>query len=211
MIIAVVGLLSATACGGEEIKWTEEVRLHDGKIIQLKRRTELTRSGFPVQKRGFHKYHEFCYAPMGTYWKSHPRYLPEVFDIVNGKAYAKVSISGCEECKLHGYPETDALYFVWVDRAWKKIDHKEFPAQLRLNLLMSPKGRNASEDARGLVSIAEKENRDPSIHYSLKVTGARGMNELPEHKGACNKCKAVNVSTTVLPDVFLSTDRAGCD
>jgi len=211
ILVVLVGLLGTTACSGDDIRWTEEVRLQDGKVIQLKRRTELTSSGFPVQKRGFNKYHEFCYAPMNIYWKSHPKYTPELFDIVNGKAYAKVSVGDCEVCKLHGYPDTDALYFLWSERAWKKIDYKEFPAQMRLNLLMNPMGRNSAEDARGLVSLAEKENRDPSTSYSLKVTGARGLNELPARKGMCNKCKAVNVMTTEIPDVFLPSSRTSCD
>ena len=41
-LVVLVGLLGATACSGDDIRWTEEVRLHDGKVIQLKRRTELT-------------------------------------------------------------------------------------------------------------------------------------------------------------------------
>lgn len=211
-LVVLAGLLGATACSGDDIRWTEEVRLNDGKVIQLKRRTELTSSGFPVQQRGFPAYHEFCYAPMGVYWKSKPSYTPETFDIVDGKAYAKVSLGhDCTRCMLHGYPETDALYFVWVDRVWKKIDHSVFPAQLRFNLLMSPKGRNASEDARGLVSLAEKESREPSIYYSLKVTGARGLNELPDTKGACNKCKAIKITTDMTPEVFIPTNHHGCE
>lgn len=203
-------LAAYTACSGDDIRWTEEVKLHDGKVIQLKRRTELTSSGFPVQKRGFNKYHEFCYAPMSIHWRSHPKYPPELFDIVNGKAYAKVSVGDCEVCKLHSYPDTDALYFVWEKDAWKKIDHNEFPAQLRLNLLTSPIEVNAANDARGLISLAEKENRDATIYYSLKATGARGLNELPARKGMCNKCKAVNVMTTEIPDVFLENRTRDC-
>lgn len=198
-------------CAPTDIKWMEEVKLHDGKVIQLKRRTELTSSGFPVQKRGFEKYHEFCYAPMDIYWKSHSRYRPEVFDIVHGKAYAKVTITGCEECKLYGYPDTDALYFVWEGRAWRKIDYKEYPALLRLNLLTSPVEANSANDARGLISVAEKEKRDAQIYNSLRVRGVRGLNELPDIKGACNKCKTVNVMTPVLPDVFLPSDQAHCN
>lgn len=210
-LVALACLFGASGCSGDEIKWTEEVKLHDGKIIQLKRRAELTESGFPVQQRGFQRFYEFCYAPMGVYWKSHAKYPPEVFDIVDGQAYAKVSVGDCEVCKLHGYPETDALYFSWSGRSWTKIEQKDFPAQLRLNLLMNPKGRSSSEDVRGVVSLAEKENRDPSIHYSLKATGARGLNELPARRGMCKRCRTVNVITKEIPDVFLPSDRKSCD
>jgi len=208
---ALVLSASLAACASNDISWTEEVKLHDGKIIQLKRRTELTSSGFPVQQRGFYRYHEFCYAPMQVHWKSKPEYTPEVFDIVNGKAYAKVSLGhDCTRCMLHGYPETDALYFRWDDGAWRKIDHGEYPAELRLNLLMGPAGRNASEDARGLVSLAEKENRQAGINYEFKLTGARGLNELPDTKGACNKCRGIRITTTKTVEVFLPFDSKFC-
>lgn len=210
-LIVLAGVLGTAGCTAEEIKWAEEVKLHDGRVIQLKRRAELTAGGFPVQQRGRQMYFEFCYAPMSIYWKSHSKYPPELFDIVDGKAYAKVSAGDCEVCKLHGYPETDALYFVWSGSSWKSIRHGEFPSQLRLNLLMNPKGRSKEQDAQGLVSLAEKERREPSIYYSLRATGARGLNELPARKGICEKCKAVNVMTTEIPNVFLPSGRTSCD
>lgn len=216
-IVGVVffGLLGVPLIGGcapSEIKWTEEVKLHDGKIIQLKRRTETTASGFPVQHRGFFTYHEFCYAPMKIYWKSKPDYPPELFDIVDGKAYAKVSLGrDCVRCMLHGYPETDALYFMWDGAAWKKISYEVFPKQLRLNLLQESRGADSRGDAHGLVTVQEKEKRDASIYYSLRVTGAAGLNELPDTKGACRDCRGINIKTDSTPEVFLPSDRKTCD
>lgn len=204
--------LTTLGCDGGDIKWTEEVKLHNGSIIHLKRRTEITGSGFPVQGRGFLKYHEFCYEPLGIHWKSRSIYAPEVFDIVDGKAYSKVSLGGCDTCMLHSYPETDALYFVWSGNAWAKIDAKDYPLQvLRLNLLLNPKGRNASEDAHGLVTIADKMNRQPSLEYTLEKTGARGLNETPARRGICTKCKSVTTKTDDTAVVFLSAGRRACE
>lgn len=201
----------ATGCGADEIKWTEEVKLHDGKIVQVKRRVELTASGFPVQKRGRPVYHELCYPPMGIYWKSKPEYRPENFDLVNGRAYVKVSLGGCSTCMLHGYPETDALYFVWASGTWKKIESDEFPAQLRLNLIQSPKQANPEDDARGLLTLAAKEKFDIGLNYELRVLGAKWLNELPSHKGMCSKCKGVKSETDRTQDVFLSSKSTRCD
>ena len=197
-------------CAPPDLKWTEEVKLHDGKIVQLKRRMELTTSGFPVQKRGRAIYHEFCYAPMGIYWRSKPEYMPELFDVVGGKAYAKVSLGGCSICMLHGYPETDALYFVWDAGSWKKIQYKDFPAQVRLNLLLTAKQANPEDDAHGLVTLADKEKLDVGLSYELKVRGAKGLNELPQRKGMCNKCRSINLSTDRTSDVFLPSDQKTC-
>lgn len=210
LLAIAMSAVAGSACGDDIIKWTEEVRLHDGKTIRLERKTEVTASGFPTQSRGFHKYHQFCYSPMGIHWKSQGKYAPEVFDIVNGRAYAKVSTVDCEVCKLHGNPQTDALYFVWSGKAWNKLDAQEFPPQLRLNLLMNAKGRAAADDPRGIVSLSEKERRDPSIHVLLEKSGARGLNELPASRGMCTKCKDVNVMSKGSPDVFLPSRETDC-
>lgn len=172
IFVAITGATLAGGCGGEEIKWTEDVRLHDGKVVQVQRRTELSGSGFPVSERGFETYHELCYAPLGVYWKSKPEYRPEAFEVDGGKAYVKVTLFSFNTCGLHGYPKDSALYFVWSGGEWKRIDAGEFPRGARLNLLQSPLGRTAAEDARGNVGQAEKEKRDAGIYYSLKVLPA---------------------------------------
>lgn len=196
-----------------KIKWTEEVQLHDGKVIQLKRVEELGSSGFPVKRRGFRKFHEFCYPPMNIYWKSKPAYRPETLEIVDGKAYAKVTISGCSECRDHGYPETNAIYFLWTGLGWNQIDHAEYPKGLRLNLLMSPSiDDDGSRDARGLVSLAEKEKRDFGVLTSLKARGVTGLNDLPNHNNECQRCKTIRLhSDPSSPEVFLPSSRKDCE
>jgi len=211
-VFVLLGTLGAASCSnGDEIKWTEEVRLQDGKVIQVKRRTELTSGGFPVQKRGFQKYHEVCYAPLSVYWKSKPEYRPEAFEIVNGKPYMKVTLGSFNACRLHGYPETDALYYEWTGTGWKQIRSDEFPPNARLNLLQNPLGNVAANDVRGLVSQREKESRDASVYYSLKVTGARGLNETPPFKGICRRHKVEEPAPAKTTDIFLPSEDRGCE
>jgi hypothetical protein len=204
--------VSLSACAGDLIRWTEEVKLSDGRIVQLTRQTELTTSGFPVQKRGFHKYHEICYPPMNIRWKSKPSYLPDIFDIVDGKAYMHVPITGCTECMLHAYPETDALYFVWEGGRWKRIAHEQFPEKSEWNLLMSIKAAPGHEqdDPRGLVTITDKERRQSSARYEQKVHGWKRVNEGGKGIGRCNACRTVNVTTDQTPEIFIDDGKIAC-
>lgn len=109
--------------GTTALLWDEEVTLHDGSVIVIKRREVKSSGGFPINtmnSRGITRSYEFCYPAMGLYWKSKGKYQPEILGIVNGKAYVKVPIYGEELCMLHDYPATNALYFVWENNAWKK-------------------------------------------------------------------------------------------
>ena len=194
------------------LDWSEEVKLHDGRIVVIKRHDELGAIGFPLAHRGARKYWQFCYAPMGIHWKSKPEYFPETFDIVDGKAYVKVSIGGCELCMLHGYPDTDALYFVWEGSNWKKIDYKDFPKGLRYNMLNNTDyDDDGTRDVRGLVTIAQKEERDPNMYWLMrKRPGITGLNETVAYHGACEKCKGIHGQTTSDSEVFLPAHSKDC-
>ena len=204
------------------IDWSEEVKLHDGNVIVIKRHEELAASGLPLAHRGARKFWEFCYAPMGIHWKSKPGYFPETFDIVDGKAYVRVSIGSCESCMLHDYPETSALYFVWEGSAWKKIGYKDFPTGLRYNMLNGTHyDDDGSRDVRGLVTIAQKEQLDGEIYWLMrKKPEIIGLNDMVTYRGpnrppiyardACKACKSVHVQTNSTSDVFLPATRTDC-
>lgn len=201
----------AGSCAPALLQWEEEVKLHDGKIIVIQRKEELTGTGMPVQQRGFRKYFQFCYAPMHIVWKSKPEYFPETFDIVDGKAYAKVSISGIE-CKLHGYPKTDALYFRWDGKAWQEIDYADYPNGLRYNMLSGSSDLTPDRDARGFVTISEKEKRDAGMYYLMrKLPNVTGLNDSPKFEGRCEKEKSILSKTDQTPDVFLPITEQDCN
>ncbi len=206
----ILSTFSLTGCASDEIKWTEEVRLHDGSIVQVKRRTELSESGFPTQQRGFPKYFELCYLPLNVHWKSRSEYRPTVFDIVNGKPFVKVPIRGCTECSLQAFPLSDALYFSWIGGEWTKVEEDEVLRGLPFNLLESfYASNNKSRDAQGLVSLIEKEQRDASIYSSMRATGRSG----PGAPGACEKCRKDwgTVRTDRSSEVLLPIEKRGCD
>jgi hypothetical protein len=180
--------------GGNHIRWTEEVKLSDGRVIQLQRHGELTDSGFPVQKRGLDKYHEICYPTMNIHWKSRGGYLPDIFDIVDGRAYMHVPISDCFSCERYGYPDTNAVYFVWGSGQWKRITHAEFPAQSEWNLLQQVSRGSSATDPQGLITIADKTTgkwQDGSLSYEQKRSGWKRVSESYSQKGRCDACKGV--------------------
>jgi hypothetical protein len=203
---------SLSACAGDLIRWTEEVKLSDGRVIQLQRQTELTASGFPVQKRGFYKYHEICYPPMGIRWKSKPGYRPDIFDIVDGKAYMHVPVTGCTECMLHGYPASDALYFVWEEGRWKRIPHEQFPEKSEWNLVISASSNSTRiEQSNDIVVWQDKLNTfESSLHHEQKHRGWKRVNEGGNGIGRCNACRAVNVTTDQTPEIFIDDGKNAC-
>lgn len=67
LALLIVGCAGTGLGGSDHIRWTEEVKLSDGRVIQIQRHVELTASGFPVQNRGFDKYQEICYPPLGIH------------------------------------------------------------------------------------------------------------------------------------------------
>lgn len=135
--LLLAGCAGAGIGGNDHIRWTEEVKLSDGRVIQIQRHVEQGASGFPVQSKGAYLYHEICYPPLGIHWKSKGAYKPDIFDIVDGKAYMHVPVTSQLECYEQGSPATGAIYFVWESGKWKRISYEEFPAKSEWNLTMS--------------------------------------------------------------------------
>lgn len=208
LIIPLLGLcLGLPACAGDQIRWTEEVKLSDGKVIQIQRHVELTRSGFPLQKRGFHKFHEICYPPMNIHWKSKPGYQPDIFDIVEGKAYMHVPVTSAAECYEQGSPETNALYFVWDNGHWRRIPQEEFPVASEWNLMMQ------TVDAQGLITTQDKASGpwDDTLRYLQKRQGWKRINQSPEKGKGCLRWGSPLPEKVREPDeIIVPSDTKNC-
>jgi hypothetical protein len=194
--------LNATlsACANNDLRWTEEVKLSDGRIIQVQRKTEMTtHSGFPANRRGLYKSHEICYPPMNIRWKSTGGYIPDIFDIVDGRAYMHVPISDCFSCERYEYPSTDAVNFVWENGTWKRIRREDFPEASEWNLLLDSQAAHEEDDVRGFLSLPSKlQDRDRSMHYDQKRFGWKHVSESSSRKGRCNACR--NVKNVIYGD-----------
>lgn len=193
-LYALCACFSIAACAGgglgasEHVRWTEEVKLSDGRVIEIQRHIELTESGFPVQKRGLNRYFEICYPPLGVHWKSRGGYQPDIFDIVDGKAYVHVAVSSQVECDEQAAPSTGAVYFRWDDGKWTRIGPDEFPAVSEWNLLMQVKSGDPKYDPKGKVTLADKttgDRQDSTLKYQQKRDGWKRINESYYFKNGC--------------------------
>ncbi len=187
--------------GGDHVRWTEEVKLSDGKVIQIQRHGELTESGFPAQKRGLDKYHEICYPPMNIHWKSRGGYLPDIFDIVDGKAYMHVPVSAAAQCYEQGSPDTGAVYFVWDKGQWKRITHEEFPARSEWNLLQQVSRGSPATDPQGLITITDKTTgkwNDSGLRYERERFGWKRVSDSYASREGCAPWGKVSAPITEL-------------
>lgn len=186
---------SLAACAGDHVRWTEEVKLSDGKVIQIQRHTELTAPVFPVSSRGLDKFHEICYPPLGLHWKSRGAYQPDIFDIVDGKAYVHVPVTASVQCAEQCSPTTSAIYFVWEAGQWKRITHDEFPAASEWNLLMWTSGGTKATDPRGLITLINKTTHeywsDSGLRFEQKRFGGKRVNEFYSSQEGCKRYEKV--------------------
>lgn len=194
-VIVITTGCAGVGIGGEHIRWTEEVKLSDGRVIQIQRHVELAEPMGRLQDRGSIRYHEICYPPMGIHWKSRAGTLPDIFDIVDGKAYMHVPISSCFSCERNGYPSTNAIYFVWDTARWKRVTHEDFPAASEWNLLQQVTGGSSkNDDPQGLISIADKTTgqwNDSTLRYEQTKFGWKRVSNSYSYRGGCEACRSV--------------------
>jgi hypothetical protein len=214
-ILCLIALSSAfSACASNDIRWTEEVKLSDGRVIQIQRHVELTESGFPMQRRGLDRYQEICYPPMNIHWKAKAGFKPDIFDIVDGRAYMHVPLGACAECSAHDYPSPNALYFVWDNGKWRRIRYEEFPETSEWNLLMQTKGGSKETDPQGLITIEDKTTgkwTDSTLRLDQKRSGWRRVNEDYYWRDACRKCGPSGPNaTSAVTDIFINDGKNSC-
>lgn len=194
--------LFLAGCGPDVAQWQEEVRLSDGKVIVLERKS-IIGPGSPVEHRGAVISHELCYKPMGVYLKTGGVFQPEIFDLVDGIPYIALPVRGCALCQLDKYPEHSTLFFEFVEGAWRRIPYSAFPRQADTNLLQRIfSGRNRSRDIQGYVSLdgKRKHDGDPLDRggtFKKWMHGQRGS--------TCSRC-AVGPTGTIsgpIPDSWL--------
>jgi hypothetical protein len=193
LTLLLTGCASAYVEKHPVIEWSEDVKLSDGQIIQIKRKTELTKSGFPLHKRGVYKSHSYCYEPMQIQWTTYGGLKPDIFDIVDGKAYLHLPISGCFTCEKYNYPETNALYFTWEKDHWMRIDHEDFPEQSEWNLLIDPISENPKKDAKGHLTVAQKRARDSSLSFYQNRDGWKRVSDSYHKQNRCDACRKVQI------------------
>ena len=166
LIAFIPALLLASCSGVDEIEWKEQVRLHNGTVIEVERRA--TRGGFlagiPRSNRGPEYSYEICYRPMGVYWNSNAPYAPHVFDIVEGKPTVAIRLGHCMSCEISGYPELSVVAYQLDRGSWHQIKASTLPKTIGGNVLrMFWDAHEPKNDVRGTVTLDQKRQRDRGL------------------------------------------------
>jgi hypothetical protein len=122
-------LLNLSACGGvETASWTEEVRLHDGRFIEVSRKV-MAKKGGMLSDAGFGGLvgFELKYAPMGVEWKGPWGLSPISFEIFDGVPHLVLFIKDPQYCANKADAEYSAKFMRWRNGQWEEMSQADFP------------------------------------------------------------------------------------
>lgn len=145
----------------DEAVWSEEVKLHDGRMILVERRARRQPSGFPAAPRGRELDVELRYPEMNVVWRSDGTSQPLSFEVLNGVPYLVLVTRDPAHCAGKPDDALRAVFLVWNGKDWSELDGGSFPTQRALvNLYERYWGHGPDDDAKGLVTWQEKATRD---------------------------------------------------
>jgi len=159
--------------GTDTAEWTEEVKLHDGRMITLWRRARRRSSGFPNATRGGYIDFELRYDQMKLYWKSHTSQVrPEAFEIFDGVPYLVLHNTSTEGCTRSVSPTFHILVLRWQAGEWIEVPQSSIPLNAtKMNLYSSYSGNDSDSDAKGFITWTEKmRDRDQEISVEKYYT-----------------------------------------
>lgn len=188
VVLLPVALLLGCSPGADVVRWTEEVKLHDGSAITLEARAKRGRESIVLfQHRGPITSIEYFHPPTKAYWKSPGAgFMPTAFDLVDGVPYVVIPVVSEIVCIWFDFPEKDLLVYRWQDTGWRRVSFAELPPEVDFNLLVGIfNERDRSGDVSGLVTLEFKAQRDGT-------RGGRLRGFLERHEGGtwCAQNKA---------------------
>jgi hypothetical protein len=154
------------------LSWSEDVKLHDGTVINIKRTVTLRGPGEPGHRRSPSNWTIEAQYPQASKWSSDGGTQPWVLDVHQGTLYVAATIGAGMYCERHGGPKNGVVFYRFgAQQSWEKIQVEQFPraldTNLMLNVLATSFGGNKIEDAKGYLSLKAKEQRDSSRRQSL--------------------------------------------
>lgn len=146
----------------DEAIWTEEVKLHDGRMIQVWRRVTQQPSGFPVAPRGRELEVELKYPALGVHWKYNEGLRqPLSFEIFDGVPHLVLHTRERAWCQGKSPDALPAQFLVWKEGSWHEIPETSYPVNKgRVNLYIRYQGHGPEDDAKGLITWQKKASRD---------------------------------------------------
>jgi hypothetical protein len=157
-------LLAVNGCGaGTDVaEWKEEVRLHDGRTVDVWRRAVAHASGFPNARRGGDIEFELRYEPLGVQWKGPGYVVPVSFELFDDVPHLVVALKSRRRCgPLKKRTDFAAQFLRFQNGDWTEVAQEEFPVGEALaNLYRDYWGRTAQEDAKGYITWETKASQD---------------------------------------------------
>lgn len=199
--IAKLGLFlllgSAISACSSTMRWTEEVKLHDGRILIVERMYNL--GGY----RGLESHERTELDETITFsvpdsnkqitWKTDFRdSQPEPnslnllqIEVVKGVPYIATYPAGCIAYNKWQRPNPPYVFFKYVDNNWKQISLAEFPVELnKINVMIGGPQRHDPKPyySVGAVDSGNTRIRTPEYRTILRepVKGADGVTSCPD-------------------------------
>ena len=144
----------------DEARWSEQVRLHDGRVVVLQRQSRAHVSGFPDSRRGGDIDYQIEFPARAIRWQGRAPYAPVSFEVFDGEAYLVLHSATRAFCRHHP-GALKATFLHWDGSAWREIAQSQYPLdQGRMNLYRNYWGRSSATDPSGLVTWETKAARD---------------------------------------------------
>lgn len=185
VFVALMAALLTTACGGiDTAEWSEEVRLHDGKVIVVKMMATRGSNGFPDSRRGGYRGYEIQFPSPATTWVENniAGMVPLAIDLKDGIPYVVVLIGHCNICNALGNPDPSLMIWKWSNGQWQRASYGELPKDARLNIMGDPWDVRHYEDVRNPQNQTIGEVRDLDTKYSW----TRKQDEICRFNDSCN-------------------------
>jgi len=201
---------SASGCSlwVDRAAWREEVQLATGEMVVVGRVAVADKSEFPVPRRGPHRRWQITFPDGKTAWESDGLTQPLSIEVCEGRYFLAADIHSPLLCAKYGEPQGSVVFFRWEDGAWKNIPRQAYPRSSRVNLLRDPWGRDASEDAQGLIRHQDKHLRAGNhlVHVALDERIAnRARDSWRPQPGYCLTSK---ISQILPPAAIPATDAS---
>lgn len=148
--------------GGDS--WKEEVLLHDGSKIIVKRTVK--RGGrHEIGQKPAYSYQRLTFTMPGTNeeitWEDNfskelgsANFLPMLLDLSDGIAYLVVDPMGCLSYNKWGRPNPPYVVFRYQGNEWRRIPLEELPAGIvRPNLIISSPDEEVEESGKNFITV----------------------------------------------------------
>ncbi|KAF0203354.1 MAG: hypothetical protein FD173_1825 [Gallionellaceae bacterium] len=136
-LILMMGV-SISACS---TSWKEEVQLHDGNKIIVKR-SQSRGGGHEIGQEVPVNEHKIFFTLPGTHraitWETtfgqdinDSNLIPLALDVINGTPYIATTNAGCIAYNKWGRPNPPYVFFKYDSEAWQRISLEEFPTEIK--------------------------------------------------------------------------------